>query len=158
MVANLLENSANYADPRQPIDLAIRAHHDGDQIQIQVADRGATLTNQDCLAMLKPFTRLANASAIAGNGLGLTVVRRLAWAMGGRVRATPRPGGGLVVSLFLPRGGGGEPAVAPCWAITRRNERSPPRKGEKGPAQQPWNYCTYRNNKAAAVFPGGSSS
>ena len=156
MVANLLENSANYADPRQPIDLAIRAHRDGDQIQIQVADRGATLTNQDCLAMLKPFTRLANASAIAGNGLGLTVVRRLAWAMGGRVRATPRPGGGLVVSLFLPRGGlissrsmlGNHPKER---AIT-------PRKGEQGPAQQPWNYCIYRNNKAAAVFPGGSSS
>jgi signal transduction histidine kinase len=37
-----------------------------------------------------------------GKGLGLTVCRRLVEAMGGRVWARPRDGGGLAVSFTLP--------------------------------------------------------
>ena len=107
MVWNLLENSAKYSDPHQPIEIAIRADRDADQIQIEVADRGCALSSQDCLAMLQPFTRLANASENPGSGLGLTLVRRLANGMGGSISASPRPGGGLVVSLLLPRAGHG---------------------------------------------------
>ena len=99
MVWNLLENSAKYADRRQQIKIAITADHAAEHLQIQVADRGASLSSQDCLAMLKPFTRLANAGNHPGSGLGLTVVRRLAVGNGGTISATPRPGGGLVVSL-----------------------------------------------------------
>ena len=103
MAWNLLENSAKYADRRQPIEIAITADHAAEHLQIQVADRGASLSSQDCRAMLKPFTRLANAGSHPGSGLGLTVVRRLAVGNGGTISATPRPGGGLVVSLYLPR-------------------------------------------------------
>ena len=103
MAWNLLENSAKYADRHQPIEIVITADHAAEHLQIQVADRGARLSSQDCRAMLKPFTRLANAGSYPGSGLGLTVVRRLAVGNGGTISATPRPGGGLVVSLSLPR-------------------------------------------------------
>ena len=63
--------------------------------------------------MLKPFTRLANAGNHPGSGLGLTVVRRLAVGNGGTISATPRPGGGLVVSLYLPRAWRGPGAQTP---------------------------------------------
>ena len=103
MAWNLLENSAKYADRHLPIEIVITADHAAEHLQIQVADRGASLSSQDCRAMLKPFTRLATAGSHPGSGLGLTVVRRLAVGNGGTISATPRPGGGLVVSLSLPR-------------------------------------------------------
>jgi signal transduction histidine kinase len=117
MVWNLLENSAKYSDPHQPIAIAIRADRDAGQIQIEVSDRGATFSSQDCLAMLQPFTRLANASDNPGSGLGLTLVRRLASGMGGAISATPRPGGGLVVSLVLPRA---TPSERLQWGRSKR--------------------------------------
>ena len=103
MVWNLIENSAKYADPSQPIELAITADPGDTYLQIQVADRGAQLSSQQCQDIFTPFYRLATPSEKPGSGLGLTLVRRFAEAMGGSVRARPRVGGGLLVSLVLPR-------------------------------------------------------
>ena len=103
VIENLIENSAKYSDRQQPVELTITAPGGDPLLQIQVADRGANLSSQDCLAMFKPFTRLANASGKPGSGLGLTVVRRLVNGMGGTISATPRKGGGLIVTLYLVR-------------------------------------------------------
>ncbi len=111
VLENLIENSAKYSDRQQPVEITIAATAGNQQLQIQVADRGAMLSGQDCLAMFKPFTRLANASGKSGSGLGLTVVRRLVNGMGGTISATPRQGGGLIVTLALVRSG--VPATAP---------------------------------------------
>jgi len=106
VMENLIENCAKYCDRQQPVELTIPAPGGDPLLQIQVADRGAHLSSQDCLAMFKPFTRLANASGKPGSGLGLTVVRRLVNGMGGTISATPRKGGGLIVTLALVRSDG----------------------------------------------------
>jgi signal transduction histidine kinase len=111
---NLIENSSKYSDRQQPVELTISAAKGDSQLVIQVADRGAMLSTQDCLAMFKPFTRLANAIDKPGSGLGLTVVRRLVNGMGGTILATPRQGGGLIVTLALVRSG--PPARTPSRA------------------------------------------
>jgi len=103
MVWNLIENSAKYADPSQPIELAITADLGDTYLQIQVADRGAQLSSQQCQDIFNPFYRLPSPKVQPGSGLGLTLVRRFADAMGGSVSARPREGGGLLVSLVLPR-------------------------------------------------------
>ena len=103
VLENLIENSAKYSDRQQPVDITIAAAAGEQQLLIQLADRGAKLSSQDCLAMFQPFTRLANASGKPGNGLGLTVVRRLVNGMGGTISASPRQGGGLIMNLVLVR-------------------------------------------------------
>ena len=100
---NLIENSAKYSDRQQPVEITFGAADGDQQLLIQLADRGSELSSQDCLAIFKPFTRLANASGKPGSGLGLTVVRRLVDGMGGTIRATPRQGGGLIMGLTLMR-------------------------------------------------------
>ena len=122
IMANLIENSANYADPGQPLELAIRADPGSEQLQIQLADRGQPFSKQQCQAIFAPFGRLANASGQPGSGLGLTLVRRLAEAMGGSVSATARPGGGLIVTMSLPRAAPAQdqpkPLASPwSWAV-----------------------------------------
>ena len=101
IIENLIENSAKYADPTLPIDLSISASPFGQDLLIQLADRGETLTAEDCRAIFIPFYRASNANDKKGSGLGLTVVRRLVTAMGGSVNAEAREGGGLRVTLKL---------------------------------------------------------
>ena len=101
VIENLIENSAKYSDRQQPVEITIDAGEQ--QLLIQVADRGANLSSQDCIAMFKPFTRLANASDKPGSGLGLPLVRHLVNGVGGTISATPRQGGGLLVTLALVR-------------------------------------------------------
>ena len=125
VMENLLENCAKYSDRQQPVELTITAPGGDPLLLIQVADRGANLSSQDCLAMFKPFTRLANASGKPGSGLGLTVVRRLVNGMGGTINATPRQGGGLTVTLALVRSG--DPSNA-------RGSATPPAGGGLGAA------------------------
>ena len=100
---NLIENSAKYSDRQQAIEITLGTADGDQQLVIELADRGSQLSSQDCLAMFKPFTRLANASGKPGSGLGLTVVRRLVNGMGGTISATPRQGGGLIMGLTLVR-------------------------------------------------------
>ncbi len=105
MVWNLLENSAKYADPQQPIALALGPDQGGESLSLVVADRGNQLSREQCQAIFAPFYRLSGTRDQKGSGLGLTLVRRFAEAMGGSVSATARDGGGLVIRLCLPRAG-----------------------------------------------------
>ncbi|MCK2244727.1 MULTISPECIES: HAMP domain-containing sensor histidine kinase [unclassified Crossiella] len=71
---------------------------------ISVTNSGAVITTEDLPRLFEPFRRLGGdrIDSRRGSGLGLSIVRSVAHAHGGRVTAEPRPGGGLTVSLVLP--------------------------------------------------------
>ena len=102
---NLVENSSKYAERYQPIDLAISAGPQPDQLTISVADRGKGLNNAELAKIFSPFFRASNAKGKKGSGLGLYVVRSMVETMHGSVAATARPGGGIVVAVTLPKTG-----------------------------------------------------
>ena len=54
--------------------------------------------------LLEPFERGGRAYDGRGAGLGLSIVKAIAEAHGGRVALMARPGGGLDVEIALPRG------------------------------------------------------
>ena len=89
---NLLDNSAAYSDPRAPVEIEVR-------------DRGAGVDPADLPRLFEPFFRAdrSRTRATGGVGLGLTLCRRIVEAHGGKITAAPREGGGLVVSVRLPR-------------------------------------------------------
>ena len=81
------------------------------EVRLAVANSGPVIDAADVDGLFEPFRRLgAERVAGRGAGLGLSIVRSVATAHGGRVSARPRPGGGLVVEVFLPRG---EPRSVP---------------------------------------------
>jgi len=56
--------------------------------------------------LFEPFRRVSGAERTGDSrnaGLGLSIVRSVAQAHGGRVEAQPGKGGGLVVTVRLPR-------------------------------------------------------
>lgn len=102
LVTNYLENALGHAPSDAPIELTLRC--DGDEITLEVADRGPGLGGHDPERLFDKFVRGAP-SARSGAGLGLAICRAIARLHGGRTWARAREGGGAVFGVALPRGG-----------------------------------------------------
>lgn len=99
---NLLDNAAKYGPPDQAVELeAIEL--DG-RLQVEVRDRGIGVDPADLARLFDPFyrTETARSRSAGGVGLGLTLCRRVIEAHRGRIEATARPGGGLVMRFWIP--------------------------------------------------------
>ena len=65
---------------------------------LMVADQGGGMDDTTCRHLFEPFWT----TKPAGTGLGLATVYRIMEGHGGVVQATPRDGGGTIMTLFLP--------------------------------------------------------
>lgn len=101
MVLNLLTNADKYGAP--PVE--VHARRAGSRrVEISVSDEGPGVSAGFRDRLFDEFARADTAARIAGNGLGLFVVRRLAQAHGGDVRYADRAGGGAVFTIDVPTG------------------------------------------------------
>ena len=105
-VQNLIANAVKYGGPDHWV--GIRAEHvparRHGEVRITVSDHGNGIDAAELPHIFEPFYRGADAVAqqIHGNGLGLSLVRRIIEAHGGRVSATSRPGAGSAFTISLP--------------------------------------------------------
>ena len=69
-----------------------------------VSDTGTGIDSEDLPRLFDPFYRAASADAdaVQGAGLGLTVVRAIVEAHGGTVAVDSAPGSGTTVTLRFP--------------------------------------------------------
>ena len=98
----LVENAVKYSPDGGPVEVTVRAEPGA--AVMSVADRGTGIAPQELERVFERFVREAAVDGPSGAGLGLWIVRRTVEAQGGSVAATPRPGGGTVVHVRLPRG------------------------------------------------------
>jgi two-component system osmolarity sensor histidine kinase EnvZ len=102
LLANLVDNAIAYGAP--PIDVSTRVA-DG-SIVLDVADRGPGIAPGEVERLKQPFTRAsaarANAAGVAGAGLGLAIVERIARLHGGSLDLLPRDGGGTIARVAIP--------------------------------------------------------
>lgn len=100
-LAHLLENAAQYSPPGAAIDVEARVG--GDELAIDVRDRGAGIDAADLPHLFERFYRgAAAATRPSGTGMGLWIVRGLLAVQGGRVWAENGPGGGARFTLAVP--------------------------------------------------------
>lgn len=82
---NLIENAIRHGGPEGWVGLSARRA--GDRVEITVADHGPGIRREDLPHLFEPFYRGRDALAngVPGSGLGLSVVRHVMEALGGRV-------------------------------------------------------------------------
>jgi signal transduction histidine kinase/CheY-like chemotaxis protein len=101
ILQNLLTNALRYTH-RGGVLMGCRRR--GDAIEIQVHDTGPGIPEAQRQAIFLEFQRgEANASDGAGFGLGLSIVRRFATALGHEIRLFSRVGHGSTFSVGVPR-------------------------------------------------------
>jgi two-component system, NtrC family, nitrogen regulation sensor histidine kinase NtrY len=99
VMINLLKNAAESGSAGDEIVVSVReAPTAGAGFLLEVADRGSGLTEEVLRDALLPFY----STKPTGTGLGLTLCREIVEAHGGRLSIANRPGGGAVVSVWLP--------------------------------------------------------
>jgi two-component system sensor histidine kinase KdpD len=109
VLTNLLENAIKYTGPAARIRVHARPGADhatpgGTTIVLTLEDDGPGVPDDAVERLFDRFFRVRQRGEPSrpGSGIGLTVVRGLVEAMGGRVRASRSSLGGLAIDLTLP--------------------------------------------------------
>ncbi len=100
-LANLLLNASVHTPPGTPIFVAAGTERDGARIFFTVADRGPGFPPAMRERLFKKFAWGDEARA-GGLGLGLSIVSGFIAAQGGEVVVGENPGGGAVITIYLP--------------------------------------------------------
>jgi two-component system, OmpR family, sensor histidine kinase SenX3 len=104
-VQNLVGNAIKYAGPDRWVRVAVTTHDTPRrEVRIAVEDHGQGLDPEEQRLVFEPFFRgkAAVANQIKGSGLGLSLVRRISDAHGGRVDVVSAPGHGSTFTICLP--------------------------------------------------------
>ena len=99
---NLLQNACKYTGPEKKI--AVTAHADGPTVFLTVSDNGPGIARADQKRIFEKFYRGKDPldRTIEGSGLGLSMVKHIAKAHGGKVTVASQPGQGAAFTLALP--------------------------------------------------------
>ncbi len=97
---NLLDNALKYSPADGPIEVSARLA--GNRLALAVADRGTGIPPADLAYVFDKFYRVQRRGTTSGTGLGLSICKGIVEAHGGEIQAENRPGGGTVVTLWLP--------------------------------------------------------
>jgi signal transduction histidine kinase len=102
LVQNLLENGERYNVPGGWVAASCGTLPQG-YVVLEVSNTGPVIPRYEVPGLFEPFRRHGTERLAApGAGLGLSIVRAVTRAHGGEVRAEPRDGGGLIVTVTLP--------------------------------------------------------
>src|SRR5262249_10130920 len=103
ILLNLVSNAIKYTDEGT---IEVRATLDDTRARLRISDTGIGVAPDDVERIFDEFYRVDSRSAQprSGTGLGLTISRRLARALGGDVTVESRLGAGSTFTLELPLG------------------------------------------------------
>jgi PAS domain S-box-containing protein len=125
ILTNLLSNAIKYNQRGGWVRVSsARDHYDGAEWWVlSVADNGRGLTPEQMHGLFEPFERLgAEREAIAGTGIGLTIVRQLVEKQHGYVEVNSEVGVGSEFRVWLPAADGDGP-VAETGAVDQSAAR-----------------------------------
>jgi signal transduction histidine kinase len=97
--ANLLDNSIKYTSEGQ---VRITAHREGDRIAVSFKDTGEGIAAGDIPRIFERLYRGDRSRSQRGLGLGLSFVKAVINAHGGRVNVQSEPNQGSMFSVYLP--------------------------------------------------------
>jgi signal transduction histidine kinase len=104
LLDNLLDNAVKYGKGEAGAAIVVETRRDRQEAILSIEDRGPGIAPEDLPHIFEPFYRSAQARrrGVAGVGLGLAVVRRIATACGGSVAVRSEPGRGTRFEVRFP--------------------------------------------------------
>jgi len=105
VLLNLLLNACQ-ASGASSVDVTVVA--EPESCRIEIADRGPGIPAEELDRVFEAF----HTTKKSGTGLGLAIVKRYIELQNGEVRLQPRPGGGTIAQVKIPRAPAQAPAVA----------------------------------------------
>ena len=101
VIINLVSNAVKYN--REGGQVTIRVEPEGNHVRVQIKDTGKGIPPDALPHLFEKFYRVPDAEGWAqGNGLGLSIVKQLVEAHGGRIQAESRVGVGTTMTFTLP--------------------------------------------------------
>ncbi len=100
-IHNLLDNAFKYSPPRRAVHLKLSA---GQELIIQVVDQGIGILRDALPHIWEELYRAPQLEKIAGNGIGLALVRAIVEHHNGVIEIQSEVGQGTTVTLRLPQG------------------------------------------------------
>lgn len=101
ILLNLLSNAVKYSPEGSKVTLALREQDNA--IRLQVRDQGMGISEDDLQKVFDPFYRVQSVQErIAGNGLGLSIVRDCVEALGGQISVESQLKVGTTFTVTLP--------------------------------------------------------
>ena len=98
---NLIANAVKFRGPLPPV-LKISAAKDNGAWRFSVEDNGIGIEPKHRERVFQMFQRLHSRSRFAGNGIGLTICKRIVEDMGGSIEIQDAVGNGCVFSFTVP--------------------------------------------------------
>ncbi len=109
-VENVVRNAIRYTQEGSSVEIELTRERGDSGIEavLRVSDSGPGVPEDSLAKMFEPFYRLDDARGrlTGGVGLGLAITERAVRFHGGKVSASNRPGGGLMVEIRLPLSAG----------------------------------------------------
>lgn len=108
---NLITNAVQASPPGSRVRVAMSRVRGG-EVRLEVYDQGPGIPVEQRRLVMQPFFTTKR----EGNGLGLSIVRKIVEAHGGRLEMRDNQPGGMIFSLVLPPAGhspANDPAVRP---------------------------------------------
>jgi len=98
-VINLLDNAVKYGE-QSPVELTVTAKRH--VVDVAVRDHGPGIPSDSLRRVFERFYRGPTSTSTRGSGIGLSLVKHIAQAHGGRAWAKNAQGGGAVVGFSIP--------------------------------------------------------
>jgi CHASE2 domain-containing sensor protein/signal transduction histidine kinase len=99
-IGNLLTNAIKFSPLRGTVTVELQPRAGGHVVSVQ--DQGPGMDAQQMSGLFRAYSRVGASPALAGVGLGLQFVQRVADRHGGWVHADSAPGQGARFELFVP--------------------------------------------------------
>ena len=97
----LIANAIRFRSPEAPV-VEISAEKQGAEWMLSVADNGMGIPVEHAEDIFVIFHRLHGPNEYPGNGIGLSICKKIVERHGGNIAATPRAGGGTIFKFTLP--------------------------------------------------------
>ena len=102
VISNIISNSVKYMDKEKGV-INIRIDDEGDFVHVEIEDNGKGIAAKDLPLIFERFYRTdaSRNSSQGGSGIGLSIVKKIIEAHGGKIWATSKLDTGTVMHFIL---------------------------------------------------------